>query len=385
MAFAIIVGAAVRVLPALLAVPIQRDLGWRISDVVWPITLGMAISGLAAPLAAQGLERFGVRWLLFASLVLLAASLAMTTVATSPVHLVLTWGVGLGFSGSVSAALLGAINGSRGDAAHCGARFGSLTSMQFLGSTAGLLLASRAADALGWRVVFHAAAAAALIAAFSSAALVRTSRHTATEPGSASGRYKPSCPAVGSQQFWVFVAIFLICGASTSGLIDGRLGILCMGAGLGLSSSADVQALVLFAGAIGSAASGYLADRYPARALLVIYFVARAIVLLWLPFSDLNVVELGRFGALYGLDAALTSPALVKLMSESLGRRGLATTMGWMTAAHVAGATVTSASVGALGLAAYAIGFAGAGLLCLLAAGLVALLKVAPANRPLSR
>jgi predicted MFS family arabinose efflux permease len=167
-------------------------------------------------------------------------------------------------------------------------------------------------------------------------------------------------------------------------LIDGRLGILCMGADMGLSSSADVMAIVVLGGAVGSAVSGHLEGRYPARMLLAVYFVARAVVLLWLPFTGLSVVELARFGALYGLDAALTFPALVRLMYASLGGYGIGTAMGWMMLAHVAGATIASAGIGALGLAAYVVGFACVGLACLVAAVLVVLLKDAPAKHELS-
>ncbi|WP_338834044.1 MFS transporter [Bradyrhizobium septentrionale] len=274
--------SAARVLPALLAVSIQKDLGWQISDVAWPITFGIAVSASASPLATRGLERWGVRWPLVVSLVLLAVSLASTTLATSPGHLVLAWGLGLGCSGSLSASILGAMVGSRRSAAHCGTRFGLLTSMQFLGSAAGLLLASRAVEAFGWRIAFHAAAVVVLTTAFVVVLLVPASGREVTPQQSASSRHAPSYPEGRGWRFWALAAIFCICGASTSGLIDSQLSILCMGAGLGLSSSADVMAIFLLGGAIGSVASGYLADRYPARMLLAGYFVARALILLWL-------------------------------------------------------------------------------------------------------
>ena len=75
---------------------------------------------------------------------------------------------------------------------------------------------------------------------------------------------------------------------------------------------------------------------YPARMLLALYFAGRSVALLWLPFTGLSIVELARFGAFYGLDAALTFPALARLMSGNLGNKSIATTMGWMTVAHVA-------------------------------------------------
>jgi MFS family permease len=251
-ALAVFVSSAARVLPALLAVPVQHELGWQTSDVVWPITLGIAVSAFASPLAAHGLELWGVRSPLFASLVLLAVSLASTTRATSPWHLALAWGVGVGFSGSLSASILGAMVGSRGNAAHCGTRFGLLTSMQFLGSTAGLLLASRAVEALGWRIAFHAAAVFVLATAFAVILLVPASGQGAARRPTFSRHHASSCLEGRSCRFWALAAIFSICGASTSGLFDGQLGILCMGAGLGLSSSADVMAIVVLGGAVGS-------------------------------------------------------------------------------------------------------------------------------------
>lgn len=381
LALAIFVSSAARVLPALLAIPVQQDLGWQTSDVVWPITLGIAVSAFASPLAAHGLVRWGVRSPLFTSLVLLAISLASTTRATSPWHLALAWGVGVGFSGSLGASILGAMVGSRGNAAHCGTRFGLVMSMQILGSMAGLLLASRA-EAPEWRTAFDAAAIVVLATAFAAFLLVPASSQGAESHRSSSSGHAPSEGR--SWRFWALAAIFCICGASTSGLIDGQIGILCMSAGLSLSSSADVVAIVLLGGAIGSVASGYLADRYPARILLAVYFVVRAFVLLWLPFTGLSLVELARFGALYGLDAALTFPTLVRLMSANLGSRGIGTAMGWMMAAHVAGATIASAGVGVLGLAVYAVGFACVGLACLVAAGLAMLLKGASAREGLS-
>lgn len=379
-AFAIFVGSAARVLPALLAVTIQQDLGWQPSDVAWPIALGIAVSACASPFAAYSLERCGVRAPLIASLVLLALSLASTTRAASPWHLTVGWGLGVGFSGSLSASLLGAMIGSRGGAAHCGMRFGLLASMQLLGSAAGLLLASRAANALDWRFVFLAAAAGVLATAFA-VALVPISRRGASPRQPQPDRDGSARPKEKTPQFWVLAAIFCICGASTSGLIDGQLGMLCMGTGLGLASSADVMATVVLGGAIGSVVSGYLADRCSARTLLAFYFVVRALLLLWLPFTSMSVVELARFGALYGLDAALTFPALVRLMSDNLGTRRVGRTMGWMTVMHLGGGAIASAGIGSLGLAAYAVGFAGVGLACLGAAGLVVLLKDAPAQR----
>jgi predicted MFS family arabinose efflux permease len=363
---AIFVGSAARVIPALLAVPIQRDLNWPESYITGPLAISIAVSALGAPLAARGLARAGARSLLLVSLIVLSASLA-----TSPWHLLLFWGVGVGLSGSLSASILGAITGLRDYAGHCGTAFGLFTSTQFLGAAAGLFLASRATEALGWRFILSAGAAATLVATFA-VVLVLHAGDGRTPPESfAVGRLRSRNVTAGRGPNWIFATIFFICGASTTGLIDSRLGIRCMGSGLGLSSSADVLAIVAVSGGIGSAASGLLADRYPPRMLLTLYFVARAIALLWLPFTSLSLVELARFGAFYGLDAALTFPALVKLFSRDIDQLAIGTMMSWMMMAHIVGAATTSAWVGFFGIAGYAVSFTLVGFMCLLAAGLV--------------
>jgi hypothetical protein len=82
-------------------------------------------------------------------------------------------------------------------------------------------------------------------------------------------------------------------------------------------------------------------------------------------------IELTRFGAFYGLDAALTFPTLVKLLSRNSDQQTIGTMMGWMMMAHIAGAAITSAWAGFLGMAGYAVLFTLVGFMCLLDAGLL--------------
>jgi len=369
-ALAIFVGCSARVIPALLAIPVQRDLNWPESYITGPIALAVVVSALGAPLAARGLVKFGARSLLFASLLALSASLALSSFATSAWHLLLFWGVGVGLSGSLSAFVLSAMIGFQDQVRHCCTSFGLFTSIQFLGSATGLLLASRATEAFGWRFVVNTAAAATLAAGFAVVLKIRPGRGQAWRGNSAFDRPCRAGVIPRRGAIWRIAAIFFICGASTTGLIDSRLAMLCMGNGLELTSSADVLAILAICGAIGSAASGVLADRYPARIMLIVYFVVRALALLWLPFSSFSLGELSSFGALFGLDAALTFPALTKLLSRNLDQYTMVAMMSWMTIAHIVGAAITSAWVGFLGTAGYPVSFTVVGLMCLIAAGL---------------
>jgi predicted MFS family arabinose efflux permease len=376
---AIVVGSAARTAPALLALPIQQELGWRLSDVVWPLTLAVAVTALAAPLAAYCLERVSVRSLLSSSLVLLAASLLLSTFARSPWQLDLSWGVGMGLGGAVSASVLGGIVDGRAAEAHCGSRFGLLASMQSAGSAVGLLLVPLLAGALGWRSVFYCATIATLAIALAIAVPSQTSR--TLSPNLKSLRRDPGeNRAVVSYERWrflVFAAVFFICGGSSVGLADGKLTALCAGGG-GDVGSTNVMAAILLGSAIGSVVSGHVADRYRARSLLAFYLGARAIALFWLPSTSLSLVELSQFGAFFGLDAALSFPLLVRLMSANLGGRSPVMMMGWMTVTHAAGAAIASAMMGTFRLVELGGGFILAGIGCLLAACLITLLNDAP-------
>ncbi len=77
----------------------------------------------------------------------------------------------------------------------------------------------------------------------------------------------------------------------------------------------------------------------------------------WLPFTGFSLVELARFGAFYGLDAALTFPALVKLFARDLGQQAIGTMMSWMMMAHIFGVATTSAWVRFFGIAACTASF----------------------------
>ncbi|MGX4773637.1 MFS transporter [Bradyrhizobium guangdongense] len=231
-ALAIFVGCGARVIPALLAIPVQRDLNWPESYVAGPVALAVAVSALGSPLAAWGLLHVGARSLLFVSLLALSASLALSSFATSAWHLLLFWGIGVGLSGSLSAFVLAAMIGLRQHVRHCGTSFGLFTSIQCLGSAAGLLLASWATEVFGWHVVVNAGAAITLAAAFVVVLMIRPGRGRMWRESSTFDR--PSYVGVTPRKGVIgrIAAIFFICGASTTGLIDSRLAMLCMGTGL---------------------------------------------------------------------------------------------------------------------------------------------------------
>src|SRR5947209_7687397 len=72
--------------------------------------VGIFLYGLTGPFAAALMQSLGVRRVLVAALVAMAAAMALSTLATTPWQLILTWGVLGGLaSGCVAGALAATI------------------------------------------------------------------------------------------------------------------------------------------------------------------------------------------------------------------------------------------------------------------------------------
>ena len=83
----------------MLARPIADDTGWPLTWVVGGLSLGLLVSGLAAPFVGRQIHRYGGRPVLIASAVLLATgSLGLALSPTLPVFMAAWVLIGLGMS-----------------------------------------------------------------------------------------------------------------------------------------------------------------------------------------------------------------------------------------------------------------------------------------------
>src|SRR5438132_288583 len=122
------------------------------------------------------------------------------------------------------------------------------------------------------------------------------------------------------------------------------------------------------------ALSGWLSDRWDPRKLLVWYYTLRGIALLFLPAAyDAGVPALAAFVVFYGLDWVATVPPTVRIVADRFGKERVGPVFGWVFAAHQLGGSVAAFGAGALHtwFGDYLVAFMTAGVLCLLAAGLI--------------
>jgi predicted MFS family arabinose efflux permease len=131
---------------------------------------------------------------------------------------------------------------------------------------------------------------------------------------------------------------------------------------------------------VGTIGSGWLTDRWDSRWLLFGYYGLRGIALLILPFVlGASFFGLVAFIVFYGLDWVATVPPTVALSAQVFGRQQGTVVFGWIFASHQFGAAMAAFAAGALRtwLGDYQVTFVLAGLLCLVACGLV--IRIRPA------
>lgn len=342
-------------------------------------SLSFLVYGGSQPFVGRVVDVLGIRRTLAWSTLLVAAGLALSAAATSPLQLALAYGVvaSLGFGGASGVAASVAVTYWFTE------RRGLAFALVEAGFGAGQLLlvpvALAAIPAVGWRSAL--ALAAAFLAVAVAPVLWRFLRDRPADVGllPIGGPVAPAAGSDGdpagfrdllrSRAFWALAAPFFVCGITTTGLIDTHLIPLAQDRGITGVTTGLAVALLAAANVTGILASGPLADRVDNRILLAGLYGTRALSLLaLLSFADARALIL--FAILFGLvdfsvvaptqwlAARYVSPAAVGLAFGCLNAlHQLGSALGaWLPGVvHDATGTYDSALVGAavaLGLAA---------------------------------
>ena len=182
--------------------------------------------------------------------------------------------------------------------------------------------------------------------------------------------------ASSSLVFWVLAFTFFVCGVSSFGLMP-HFVTLCGDFGISPMISTGLLALIGVCDLIGTVGSGWLSDRYDNRWLLGCYYGFRGLSLIWLPYSGFSILGLSAFAVFYGLDFIASIPPTVRLTARQFGRDQAPVVFGWIFAMHQLGAGVMALATGEFRdvFASYLPAFMAAGVICLLAALSLLLLR----------
>jgi MFS family permease len=393
----LLAAAGIRAAPGVLIVPLERDFGWSRAEISLAVGINLLLFGLVGPFAAALMARFGVRRVLICALLLITVGVGLTSVMRASWQMDLLWGVVVGTGTGSMAGVLAATVANRWFVARRGLVTGILTAAGATGQLIFLPVLASLAVGQGWRWASLTVALAALAAIPVVAVFMRDDpARLGLRPYGAPADYQPLKPlgnpfaaalgglfaGVRSVDFWLLAGSFFICGATTNGLIGTHLIPASVDHGIPEVAAASMLALIGVFDVVGTTVSGILTDRMDSRWLLFWYYGLRGLSLLLLPFAlSSTYFVLLLFIVFYGLDWVATVPPTIALSGSLFGRERAAIVFGWIFAAHQFGAAFAAFSAGALRtwLGNYQVTFVTAGLLCLIASGLV--IRIGRASR----
>ncbi|MFO1067746.1 MAG: MFS transporter [Geminicoccaceae bacterium] len=384
--------------PGVMLVPLQQEFGWQNADISFGMALRLLLFGLMGPFAAALMNRFSLRSVVAAALLLIVASLLGSLVMREVWQLVLLWGVVAGIGTGMIALVFGATVAARWFVHRRGLVVGLLTASNATGQLVFLPLLAGLTERFGWRLALLAVLAALLLAMLLVLLLLRDRPADVGLPPYGAAALVPPPPldrrlgamllspllalrdAAGSRTFWVLFATFFVCGLSTNGLIQTHWIALCGDLGVAPVGAAGMLALIGVFDLVGTILSGWLSDRYDNRWLLFWYYGLRGLSLVYLPFTDFSLAALSLFAVFYGLDWVATVPPTVRLAADRFGAERSGLVFGWIFTGHQLGAATAAWGAGATrdSFATYMPALYTAGGFCLMAA----LLALTIARRP---
>jgi sugar phosphate permease len=379
--------AGVRAAPGVLIVPLENEFHWTRSTISFAVGINLLLYGLIGPFAAALIDRFGVRRTMALALLVTTAGVALTPAMGDSWQLILLWGVVIGASCGVIGNFLAALIAARWFRVRQGLVLGLLTAANAAGQLIFLPTMASLVTVAGWRVMSLALAAIVGVFAPLIALLMRDRPQDlglapygdSLGPGPAPPTdgnpltlaFRAFRDSAGSRDFWLIAGSYLICGASTNGLIGTHLIAACVDHGLAEVAGAGLLAATGVFSFLGGTLSGWLSDRWDNRLLLAWYYGLRGLSLLYLPFAfDMSVYGLSLFSVFYGLDWIAGVPPTVRLLTRVVGTERTGIMVAWITVIHQVGGALAAYLAGVLRLSfgTYLEAFLFAGLLCLGAA-----------------
>jgi sugar phosphate permease len=394
---ALLAAAAIRATFGILMEPLMMEFNWSHGAISTAASVNLLVFGLSAPFAASLTDRFGLTRVVTIALAMIAVAAGLITQVTQLWQLYVVWGLIAGAATGAVAPVLAATVANRWFVARRGLVVGLLTAANSTGQLIFLPLMAHLTEHGDWRWTMAVVGGAAVVALL---AVVAALRDRPSDHGLAPYGGEREDPAAASPRrpalhvlrevsrdrvFLALVGSFFICGATTVGLVAVHLIPAAHDHGIPAGTAAGLMALMGVLDIAGTTGSGWLTDRYPARRLLVVYYVGRGISLLILPFalSDKGPM-LTAFTIFYGLDWIATVPPTVALVTQRFGRETGLVAFGWIFAGHQLGGAAAAWAAGAVrdGAGTYDGVFIVSGALCLGAALLLTAVRVRPRGVP---
>ena len=327
-----------------LSMPIwEAQMDWSRSYVSNVAAIALLVMAIVAPVSGYLLDRKGLRFTLLVGLLAVCLSSVLVSVAESRWLLFIGFGVigGVGFGIVATHVIAAAV--ARVYPQNVGLATGIATS----GSTAGqfifvplmaLLLAS-----FSWRWGFVGIA-------IGTAILIPLVWFVPDDrvlvPGQIAGSWRSDVSKLlTSPVFHLLFWSYLICGYTTSGVIETHLLPYASFCGFAPLPSATAYGLLSAVNLVGMIGVGWLADRMNRPLLLGCIYLVRGLTFWMLLNVGGSYETLLLFAVIFGVVDYSTVPVTTSLVASHLGLRVVGLVMGLLTAGHQIGAAV-GASLG---------------------------------------
>lgn len=350
----IVAAAAFTAMPGILVEPLHSEYAWPRGSIGLAASVNMIVYGLVAPFAAALMDRFGLRRIALAALMVIVAGATLTTVMTAVWQLLLWWGLLIGAGTGSLAMTFAAMVAQNWFVERRGLVVGALTGASAFGQLVFLPMLAWVVQEQGWRPAVITLALTATVTAVLVTAVVRDhpadvglraygAREFTAKPvgvrGAATRTVRVLTVAVRGRRFWVLAGTFAVCGATTNGIMWTHFVPAAQDHGMAVTVAAALVSLIGMFSLIGTVLSGWVTDRVDPRRLLAVYYTGRGLLLAVLPwlFGPEAGAALVAFVVVFGLLDVATVPPTIVLCHRLFGRDG-AIVFGWVNAVHQIGA-----------------------------------------------
>ncbi len=352
--FALAITYSGRAILGVTMAPLEASQGWSREFNSSVGAMSLIVMAIVAPIGGHILDRLGPRVVLGGGLFLVAAGMAVSSALSEKWHYLIGYGglaaagFGIGTVSAIATVIYGGIS----------RRSGLAVGIATSGATAGQIVLVPALAAIvteiGWRAGYLTVALAAvalgiigwLIAGRTTNDLGRRDRTQARE-GTAP-------PLVSLREFArsrVFHALFwsfMVCGFTTTGVIETHLIFYAAFCGIPPVPSATIFGLLSGINLIGMVLAGYLSDHVHRPFFLGALYIGRAFTFLLLMFIGPDFELMLVFAVLFGLVDYATIPVTTSIARSHFGIGRLGLVMGLMTAGHSIGGALGAYAGGAM-------------------------------------
>lgn len=348
---ALAVSFSVRAVLGLAMPVIEAELGWSRSFLSGVGALALVLMAFAAPFAGRIIDERGPRLLIAAGMAVIAIGAAIVSITESALAFAIGFGIvaAIGFTATGTSVVAAVI------AKSFSAASGLATGIGTSGATAGQLLVvplvAVLMQSMSWRYGFATLSIAALalaVAAFAFLARRPRSAQDGASPAQRESMAAGVARLVRVPAFHVLFWSFLICGFTTTGVIETHLLPYASFCGFPPLPSATAYGVLSAVNFGGMVLAGYLTDRMHRPTLLGSIYLLRAasFVLLFYVVPDIRLLYV--FAVLFGLVDYSTIPVTVGLAASHLGVERLGLALGLISGGHALGGALGAFAGGLL-------------------------------------